>query len=299
MRLYDLNLYLLQYIIELLPVEGMAKCTLINQHFRTAANATINRKYKGKTALEINVMNTIEEIMQSYKEDLKEVFSMPFTAGYGVDNPNEENFLLAKVVMLGAKECGATSLQARMNLTHFHGREFSILRFLYEGQHLRIQFWDKPVHIGSEFDIPSTYFRDANVIIILYDTSKGTSVISYIDKWLEILNRHVPTNGGIPLFVGTKSDIRVVAKFTLQEIQRHVIRKCIEIGYMGGSGDSNGFPKFPYVIETRTDGDGSIDKVERIAALLAIRHKRSLVPILEQQPKKSIVSSLRNFFGKN
>eukprot|EP00026_Physarum_polycephalum_P014929 Phypoly_transcript_15498.p1 GENE.Phypoly_transcript_15498~~Phypoly_transcript_15498.p1 ORF type:complete len:297 (+),score=30.85 Phypoly_transcript_15498:53-892(+) len=278
----------------------MAKCAKVSHQFLIAAKATFNRKYKGKTTSEINIMNAVEDTIRSFEEDLKEINSLVFTDGWGVPYvPNEENFLLAKIGLLGSRGCGATTLLQRGNVNHNIGLDFSIKRMFFEGQLVKLQYFDKPFRMGNSYDVPSSYFRNANVLIILYDTTKGTSVLSEISKWLNILLRHVPTNGGIALFIGTKSDIKAPATFTVDKIQRHVIAESMQFGYMGGSSDANGNPKFPYVIETRTDVDGSIETAMRLAALLAIRHKRSLpVRIEPQPPKKSIVSSLRNLFGK-
>ena len=83
------------------------------------------------------------------------------------------------------------------------GIDFKIKRVILDGVKVKLQIWDTA---GQERfkTITSAYYRSADGIIVIYDTTNESS-FNHINPWIQEVDRYVP-EGSAKIIVGNKID---------------------------------------------------------------------------------------------
>ncbi|RYG40544.1 GTP-binding protein, partial [archaeon] len=84
---------------------------------------------------------------------------------------------------------------------------FEVLTVQEQGELCKVHVWDTP---GAEKwrRLVSTYLRQSNAIVIMYDITRPATFESVRTHWLQDVKRHVP-RGCLVLLLGTKADLRL------------------------------------------------------------------------------------------
>ncbi|XP_070826401.1 ras-related protein Rab-34a isoform X1 [Chaetodon trifascialis] len=141
-------------------------------------------------------------------------------------------FKISKVIVVGDLAVGKTCLINRFCKDAFDknykatiGVDFEMERFEVLGVPFSLQLWDTA---GQErFKcIASTYYRGAQVVIIVFDVNDVAS-LGHVRQWLEdALRENDPT--GVQLFVvGTKKDLSSPAQYS--QIEQDALKLAQEI----------------------------------------------------------------------
>eukprot|EP01066_Platyproteum_vivax_P007357 Platyproteum_vivax@DN2853_c0_g1_i1.p1 len=137
---------------------------------------------------------------------------------------------LFKLVLIGDSGVGKSCLLLRFADDAFTdsyittiGVDFRFRTITVDGKTVKLQIWDTA---GQERfrTITSAYYRGADGIIMVYDTSNRES-FDHIDDWLSEVNRYA--NGGTcKVLVGNKCDLPSGRQVTVEEGQK----KAQELG---------------------------------------------------------------------
>lgn len=129
-----------------------------------------------------------------------------------------------KVIFIGDANCGKTSLINRFTSSTFEldykpttaadyeSKYFDVLDASYN-----VGFWDVPGEERFKF-IAQSYYKDSNVIVVVFDLTRPSTLMS-ATKWMkESLAANIKTDP-IRFLVGTKSDL--LSKKVLEGIEAH------------------------------------------------------------------------------
>lgn len=129
-----------------------------------------------------------------------------------------------KVIFIGDANCGKTSLINRFTSSSFELEYKPTIVADYESKYFEVLdasynvgFWDVP---GEErFKcITQTYFKDSNVIVVVFDLTRPSTLMNAI-KWMkESLAANIKTDP-IRFLVGTKADL--LSKKALEGLEAH------------------------------------------------------------------------------
>jgi Ras-related protein Rab-18 len=117
-----------------------------------------------------------------------------------------------KFLLLGDPSVGKTCLLMRYTDNNFErnyistiGLDFRIKTLNYKNKNLKIQVWDTA---GQEryLSMTKTYFKGANAILLIYDT---TSISSFknTERWLEHIRNNSENDNLVLILVGNKIDL--------------------------------------------------------------------------------------------
>ncbi|XP_070819943.1 rho-related GTP-binding protein RhoF-like [Chaetodon trifascialis] len=131
--------------------------------------------------------------------------------GSGVNRGNISQWEEFKVVIVGDKRCGKTSLFA-VYTTGVFPEEYvptvfdeSVVNLRYEGQHCRLHVFDTTGQEDYARLQPLSY-HDANVVLICYDVISPSSFENIFMKWFPEVQHFC---NGVPIIlVGCKADLR-------------------------------------------------------------------------------------------
>lgn len=103
------------------------------------------------------------------------------------------------------------------------GVDFYIKTIEHNSEKLKLQLWDTS---GQErfMTITRTYFRDKNIILLLYDMSK-ISTFNRLSVWIEEINEHSNNDNNDIYMIGTKKDKEI------QNISKKAEEYAKEKGY--------------------------------------------------------------------
>ncbi|XP_061608773.1 ras-related protein Rab-34-like isoform X4 [Phyllopteryx taeniolatus] len=147
----------------------------------------------------------------------KEVFHTQVQAACQTHREDAVSFNVAKVIVVGDVSVGKTCLVSRFCTGAFDknykatiGVDFDMERFQVLGVPFSLQLWDTA---GQErFKcIASTYYRGAQAIIVVFDLSRGSSLV-HARQWLEDALKENDPSGVLLFLVGTKKDLSVVSR---------------------------------------------------------------------------------------
>jgi len=117
---------------------------------------------------------------------------------------------LLKLVVIGDANVGKSSLVLRCVSSTYHdgyrstiGLDYKIKRLVVDGKHIKICIWDTA---GQERfkAVTSSYYRDADGIIVVYDITNQTS-FSHVKSWMQEIEKRAKSNVNV-LLVGNKND---------------------------------------------------------------------------------------------
>lgn len=188
-----------------------------------------------------------------------------------------------KVVLVGESQTGKTSL-----LNCFKGEQFDEntkatigascynLELEYKGNPLVFQIWDTA---GDEkyHSINRYFYKDASVVIIVYDITSPYSFDCIKDYWIDEINNKTNTNP-VCLIVANKSDL-----FANEAVSEKEVREFAE----------NHNAKF-YSISCK-DGSGIKELINGMAIEYMSRSKE--IKIDSENREKNIVIDNKNFRG--
>eukprot|EP01045_Picozoa_sp_COSAG04_P030436 COSAG04_NODE_5287_length_1672_cov_1.963128_2_plen_207_part_00 len=132
---------------------------------------------------------------------------------------------LFKILLIGDSGVGKTCLMFRFSDQKFQesyistiGVDFKMKTLEVDGKKIRLQIWDTA---GQERfrTITSSYYRGANGIIVIFDTTEEDS-FENVKHWLSEIERYA-TDGVSKMLVGNKCDMtdaRAVETATAQEV---------------------------------------------------------------------------------
>ena len=132
---------------------------------------------------------------------------------------------LFKILLIGDSGVGKTCLMFRFSDQKFQesyistiGVDFKMKTLEVDGKKIRLQIWDTA---GQERfrTITSSYYRGANGIIVIFDTTEEES-FENVKHWLSEIERYA-TDGVSKMLVGNKCDMtdaRAVETATAQEV---------------------------------------------------------------------------------
>lgn len=118
---------------------------------------------------------------------------------------------LYKCVMVGDSGVGKSSLLTRLTENRFSstsmptiGVDFGVRRFEVNSKRIKLQMWDCA---GNEKwrSVTPTYYRDAHVVILLFDLTSAES-FEHVSDWLKEADTHVGRTPPQHLLIGTKAD---------------------------------------------------------------------------------------------
>ncbi|XP_061658658.1 ras-related protein Rab-34-like isoform X6 [Syngnathoides biaculeatus] len=167
------------------------------------------------------------------------------------------SFNVAKVIVVGDVSVGKTSLVSRFcrgafdkNYKATIGVDFDMERFHVLGVPFSLQLWDTA---GQErFKcIASTYYRGAQAIIVVFDLSRGSSLV-HARQWLEDAMRENDPSSVLLFLVGTKKDLSSPEQ--LAQVEEEAVRTSEELGA-------------EYWAVSAKSGDGVRDFFLRVASL--------------------------------
>ncbi|XP_049826419.1 ras-related protein Rab-43 [Aethina tumida] len=138
--------------------------------------------------------------------------------------PNEESFdFLFKIVLIGDCGTGKTCVVQRFKNGTFierHGNtigvDFSMKTVMVDGKKVKLQIWDTA---GQERfrTITQSYYRSANGVIIVYDITKRSSLLS-VARWVEEVRRY-SGNSVLLALVGNKADLETLREVEFEEAE--------------------------------------------------------------------------------
>jgi len=132
---------------------------------------------------------------------------------YSSQNVEDDNSIgeIFKIVFMGDASVGKTNIMSRFCRNHFNinskptiGVDFA-LKNVKLGPHLiRLQLWDTA---GQERykTFTSTYFKDAQGIIFVYDITKYET-FSNIERWISNAQSHIDLSKTSMILIGNKID---------------------------------------------------------------------------------------------
>eukprot|EP01068_Selenidium_serpulae_P010565 Selendium_serpulae@DN5493_c0_g3_i1.p1 len=127
-----------------------------------------------------------------------------------------------KLVLVGNSGVGKSGLLLRFADDTFTesyittiGVDFRYRTVIVDNESLRLQIWDTA---GQERfrTITSAYYRGADGIVLVYDTSDRDS-FNQVDEWLAEVNRYISERTACKILVGNKSDLTAKRAVTLEE----------------------------------------------------------------------------------
>ncbi|XP_061559306.1 ras-related protein Rab-34 isoform X2 [Phycodurus eques] len=187
----------------------------------------------------------------------KEVFHTQVQAACQTHREDAVSFNVAKVIVVGDVSVGKTCLVSRFCTGAFDknykatiGVDFDMERFQVLGVPFSLQLWDTA---GQErFKcIASTYYRGAQAIIVVFDLSRGSSLV-HARQWLEDAMKENDPSGVLLFLVGTKKDLSSPEE--LAQVEQGAIRMSEELGA-------------EYWAVSAKSGDGVRDFFFRVASL--------------------------------
>ena len=123
-------------------------------------------------------------------------------------NNNTNN---VKILLVGDLNVGKTSLLMRYTENTFTydtvstiGVDFKQKKIFYDNEQYNLQIWDTAGHERFQ-TMTSSYYRGADVIIMVYDVTNSSSFQS-IDKWIKEIERY-SLNSVFRILVGNKCDL--------------------------------------------------------------------------------------------
>lgn len=127
-------------------------------------------------------------------------------------NRSRDYDYLYKIILIGDSGVGKSCLLLRFSDDHFTesyittiGVDFRFRTIKVDDKIVKLQIWDTA---GQERfrTITSAYYRGADGIIIIYDTTDRNSFL-HIDEWMNEINNYTSENT-CKLLVGNKSDCK-------------------------------------------------------------------------------------------
>lgn len=121
---------------------------------------------------------------------------------------------LIKIILIGESGVGKSSLLSKYCDDTFHeyytstiGVDFKINTVTYNGKIVKLQLWDTA---GQERfrTITTTYYRNTNSIILVFDLSNKASFLK-LTSWIVEINKHISTRYAI-ILVGNKLDSKSI-----------------------------------------------------------------------------------------
>lgn len=129
-----------------------------------------------------------------------------------------------KVIFVGDASCGKTSLINRFTSSSFDQDYKQTLGVDYEAKFFdvldvsyNVGFWDVPGHEKFKFIVQS-YYKNSNVIVVVFDLTRPTTLVNAKIWMEEALNQNTKTDP-IRFLVGTKSDL--LSKKAQEGIEAH------------------------------------------------------------------------------
>ena len=124
---------------------------------------------------------------------------------------------LFKLIMIGNSGVGKSSILYQLldnnfvDHPHTIGVDFGMMVKDYRGKKVKLQIWDTA---GQEnyLSITRSYYRNVNVVIMVYDVNNRNSFDS-LKKWISEVKNNVDDPGVCVILVGNKIDLsgRVVS----------------------------------------------------------------------------------------
>lgn len=151
------------------------------------------------------------------------------------DNSDLSLFLdQCKVMFVGDPRCGKTSLISRFTTSKFSheykptlGADLKTEYFNVLDIDYSIQLWDVPGHESLEYTAQS-YFKKSNVIVVVFDLTRPSTLINAM-KWMrEALNAN-SRSSPVRFLVGTKSD--KLERKTLESLEAHAVLVAQELDF--------------------------------------------------------------------
>lgn len=136
-------------------------------------------------------------------------------------NRSRDYDYLYKIILIGDSGVGKSCLLLRFSDDHFTesyittiGVDFRFRTIKIEDKIVKLQIWDTA---GQERfrTITSAYYRGADGIIIIYDTTDRNSFL-HIDDWMNEINNYTNENT-CKLLVGNKSDCKEEIEISTSE----------------------------------------------------------------------------------
>ncbi|XKL64401.1 hypothetical protein PGB90_004487 [Kerria lacca] len=162
---------------------------------------------------------------------------------------NESFDFIFKIVLIGDCSTGKSCIVERFRNGTYNepqpatvGVDFSIKTVCMHGKTIKLQIWDTA---GMERfrTVTQSYYRSANGVIIVYDTTKRATFLN-VQKWIDEARRNTGSN--VLLFlVGTKCDLEDEREVELSEAEE--MRDYI--------------PEIMFVLETSAKENKNIDDV--------------------------------------
>ncbi|CRG97917.1 ras-related protein Rab-1A, putative [Plasmodium gallinaceum] len=137
------------------------------------------------------------------------------------ENRSRDYDYLYKIILIGDSGVGKSCILLRFSDDHFTesyittiGVDFRFRTIKVDEKIVKLQIWDTA---GQERfrTITSAYYRGADGIIIIYDTTDRNSFL-HIDEWMNEINKYT-NEDTCKLLVGNKADCREEIEITTNE----------------------------------------------------------------------------------
>ncbi|CRK95558.1 CLUMA_CG009022, isoform A [Clunio marinus] len=145
-----------------------------------------------------------------------------------------------KVIFIGDEKCGKTSLVNRFTLSSFEQEYKPTLDINYNLKYFdvlnteyNVGFWDMPGQESLKL-ITRSHFKNANVIVVVFDLTRPQTLMNAI-KWMEEALAENDKSNPLRFIVGNKSDLLSKKAFEGLEAHARIIAQDLDAEYISVS----------------------------------------------------------------